>query len=53
MGNDLAEMSKTKSLVEGTSGEAHAQVPSICKEREMGWLCSYPAQGGVHTESLS
>lgn len=30
-----------------------AQAPSICKERELGWLCSYPAQEGVHTESLS
>lgn len=39
--------------MEGTEGETPAQAPSIGKERELGWLCSYPAQEGVHTESHS
>ena len=31
MGKDLAELSKARSLVEGTEGDTHPQATSICK----------------------
>lgn len=53
MGEDLAEPSKARSLVEGTAGEVHPQASSLYKERELGWLCGHSSWEGFCTESHS